>query len=217
VSRATDRSVPPTVRSVATAPPDETRRERRRRLGIPRRITLRVVLFILLIAAVPTAAYFAIRWYAYDNWYVSVQKQEIVVKQGRPGGILWFHPKVVDHTRTRTSQLLPSDVAQIRSGVQEPSLVAAKRYVSNLESEYVSIQNAKHAETTTTTTAPTVSQNPASTPTTAPPTVPTTAATTVPTATAAATATATATATTTPTTAATTPTTAATTPTTAAP
>jgi len=51
---------------------------------IPRRITLRVVLFILLIAAVPTAAYFAIRWYAYDNWYLSVQKHEIVVNQGHP-------------------------------------------------------------------------------------------------------------------------------------
>jgi protein phosphatase len=158
VSRATDRSVPSTVRSVATAPLNETRRERRRRLGIPRRITLRVVLFLLLIAAVPTAAYFAIRWYAYDNWYVSAQKQEIVVKQGRPGGVLWFHPRVVDVTSTTTSQVLPTDLAQIRAGVQEPSLLAAKRYVTNLHSEYVSVQNAKRAETnsatTTTTTAP---------------------------------------------------------------
>ena len=158
VSRATDRSVPSTVRSVAPAPPHENRRERRRRLGIPRRITLRVVLFILLIAAVPTGAYFAIRWYAYDNWYVSAQKQEIVVKQGRPGGVLWFHPRVVDVTSTTTSQVLPTDLAQIRAGVQEPSLLAAKRYVTNLHSEYVSVQNAKRAETnsatTTTTTAP---------------------------------------------------------------
>jgi protein phosphatase len=201
VSRATDRSVPPGVRNVAAAPPDETRRERRRRLGIPRRITLRVVLFILLIAAVPTAAYFAIRWYAYDNWYVALQKQQIVVKQGRPGGVLWFHPRVVDVTRTTTSQVLPTDVAQIRAGVQEPSLKAAKRYVTNLADEYVSVQNAKHAETnssTTTTTFPAAG----GTATTTPPTLPTTATTA---ATAAATATA---ATTTVTTGATTATTA---------
>jgi acetaldehyde dehydrogenase/alcohol dehydrogenase len=88
-------------------------------LGIPRRITVRVILFAFLIAAVPVGAFYAIRWYAYDNWYVAVQKQEIVVKQGRPGGVLWFHPRVVDNTRTTTSQLLPSDVAQIRAGVQE--------------------------------------------------------------------------------------------------
>jgi PPM family protein phosphatase len=156
VARATDRSAPPSAPSVPTPPPDETRRERRRRLGIQRRITLRVVLFVLLVAAVPTAAYFAIRWYAYDNWYLSVQKKEIVVQQGHPGGVLWFHPRVVDHTRTTTSQLLPSDVAQIRSGVQEPSLLAAKRYVTNLHNEYVSVQKAKNHKTnsTTTTTVP---------------------------------------------------------------
>ena len=89
---------------------------------------------------------------------MAVQKQEIVVKQGRPGGVLWFHPRVVDNTRTTTSQLLPSDVAQIRAGVQEPSLLAAKHYVTNLANKYVSVENAKRAETnsstTTTTTAP---------------------------------------------------------------
>jgi protein phosphatase len=159
VARATDRSAPPSARSEATVPPDETRRQRRRRLGIQRRITLRVLLFVLLVAAVPTAAYFAIRWYAYDNWYLSVQKSEIVIQQGHPGGVLWFRPKVVDRTGTTTSQLLPTDVAQIRSGVQEPSLVAAKRYITNLRNEYVSVQNAKQASTTTTTTT-TVPTNP---------------------------------------------------------
>jgi PPM family protein phosphatase len=175
VARATDRSAPPSAPSVPTAPPDETRRQRRRRLGLQRRITLRVVLFVLLVAAVPTAAYFAIRWYAYDNWYLSVQKNEIIVKQGHPGGILWFHPKVVDHTGITTSQLLATDVAQIRSGVQEPSLLAAKRYVANLHNEYVSVQNAKHPKTNATTTTTTVPGTP---PPTAPPLSQTTVATT---------------------------------------
>jgi serine/threonine protein phosphatase PrpC len=156
VARATARSAPTSVPSVPAAPPGETRRQRRRRLGIQRRITLRVVLFVLLVAAVPTAAYFAIRWYAYDNWYLSVQKNQIIVKQGHAGGVLWFHPKVVDHTGTTTSQLLPSDVAQIRSGVQEPSLLAARRYVANLHNEYVAVQNARHPTTTPTTTTTTV-------------------------------------------------------------
>jgi protein phosphatase len=174
VARATDRSAPPSAPSVATAPPNETRRERRRRLGIQRRITLRVILFVLLVAAVPTAAYFAIRWYAYDNWYLSVQKKEIVVQQGHPGGVLWFHPRIVDHTGTTTSQLLPTDVAQIRAGVQEPSLLAATRYVANLHNEYVSVQDAKHPKTNSTTTTTTTTVP--GTPPTAPPTV--TAATT---------------------------------------
>ena len=173
VARATDRSAVSPPPSVATPPPDETRRQRRRRLGIQRRVTLRVVLFILLIAAVPTGAYFAIRWYAYDNWYVAVQNQQIVVKRGHPGGVLWFHPRVVKETGVTTSQLLPTDVAQIRAGVQEPSLVAATRYVANLQNEYTSVQNAKHPPTTTTTTTTVPGAPPVSTPTasTTPPAV----------------------------------------------
>ena len=113
VSRSTTR-VPP-----APAPPSasrgrtgkagkkESRGARRRRLGIPRRVTPRVIGFILLIAAVPVAAYFVLRWYAYDNWVVTLQGDQIVVKQGQPGGVLWFHPRVVDRSRYTTSMINP--------------------------------------------------------------------------------------------------------------
>jgi serine/threonine protein phosphatase PrpC len=158
VARSSIRSAALAPSPATAAPPNESRGTRRRRLGIPRRITVRVVLFTLLVLAIPTGAYFAIRWYAYDNWYVSIQKNEVVVKQGHPGGILWFHPRVVDHTGTTTAQLLSTGVAQIRAGVSEPSLPAAKHYVANLHAEYLTIQAAKkakaHASTTTTTTLP---------------------------------------------------------------
>ena len=74
-------------------------RGRRRRLGIPRRITFRVVFFIILVVAIPVGAFYAVRWYAYDNWFLAIQNNQIVVKQGHPGGVLWFHPRVVDKTR----------------------------------------------------------------------------------------------------------------------
>jgi PPM family protein phosphatase len=154
VSRATVRSAVQAPPVVAPPPPNESRGARRRRLGIQRRITVRVVLFVLLVAAIPTAAYFAIRWYAYDNWFLSVQKGEIVVQQGHPGGILWFHPRVVDRTGVTTSQLLSADVDQIRSGVQEPSLADAKHYVANLHGQYLRVQAAERAKSTTTTTVP---------------------------------------------------------------
>ena len=157
VARATDRSAVSPPPSVATVPPDETAAQRRRRLGIPRRITLRVVLFILLIAAIPTGAFFAIRWYAYDNWFLAIQNDQIVVKQGHPGGVLWFHPRVVEKTGVTTSQLLPTGVAQIRAGVQEPSLVAATHYVANLQTSTPACRTPRHATrpaTTTTTTVP---------------------------------------------------------------
>jgi hypothetical protein len=171
VARATVRSAaPPPLPQAAVVPPNESRGARRRRLGIPRRITPRVVLFVLLVAAIPTAAFFAIRWYAYDNWFIAIQKSAIVVKQGHPGGVLWFHPRVVDKTKVTTSRIPSSGVDQIRQGgVQEPSLKAAKSYVANLHNEYLNAIEAKKASQkgaspgSTTTTFPGVAGTPTGT------------------------------------------------------
>ena len=127
VARSTTRVPPPPVERV---PEKENRAARRRRLGVPRRITPRVIGFILLVAAVPVAAYFVLRWYAYDNWVVTVQGNQVVVKQGQQGGVLWFHPKIVDRTGYTVSQIDPNAVAPVKSGVQESSLDAAKHYVN---------------------------------------------------------------------------------------
>ncbi len=171
MARATVRSAAvSTLPPSAVVPPNESRGARRRRLGIPRRITLRVVLFIVLVAAIPVGAFFAIRWYAYDNWFIAIQKSQIVVKQGHPGGVLWFHPRVVDKTKVTTSEILSGGTDQIRAGgVQEPSLQAAKRYVANLHDEYLKAAAAKRASqqgagsSSTTTTFPGAGQTPTAT------------------------------------------------------
>ncbi len=163
VARATARVPPPPVQRV---PEKESRGARRRRLGVPRRITPRVIGFILLMAAVPVAAYFVLRWYAYDNFVVTVQGNQVVVKQGQPGGVLWFHPKIVDQTGYTMNQLEPSAVAPVKAGVQEPSLDAAKGYVNMITASTTT------TTVTTTTTTPLRGSNPAppvvSTTTTAP-------------------------------------------------
>ncbi len=127
VARATVRSAAVTSSPLTPeAPPNESRGARRRRLGIPRRITFRVVFFVLLVAAIPVAAFYAVRWYAYDNWFLAIQNNQIVVKQGHPAGVLWFHPRVVEKTKVKTSEVPAAGAAQIRAVVQEPSLRAAQ-------------------------------------------------------------------------------------------
>jgi hypothetical protein len=145
VARATTR-VPP-ERHAVVQPEKESRGARRRRLGIPRRVTFRVIGFLILVAGIAVAAYFVLRWYAYDNWIVTTEGDQIVVKQGQPGGVLWFHPRVVDRTGHTTSQIPPAAVGPVHAGVQESSLHAAQSYVENLVS----------AATTTTTTTTTTS------------------------------------------------------------
>jgi hypothetical protein len=148
VARSTARVPPPPGRrGTGTDEPEgkESRGARRRRLGIPRRITPRVVGFVLLVAAVPVAAYFVLRWYAYDNFIVTTQGNQIVVLQGQPGGVLWFHPRVVDDTGVTSEQVLPAAAGAVRSGVQKPSLQSAQSYVT-------SITTIPPVTTTTTTT-----------------------------------------------------------------
>jgi len=145
VARSTTR-VPPTPVPRRETSEKESRGARRRRLGIPRRVTPRVIGFILLVAAVPVAAYYVLRWYAYDNWTVTLQGNQIVVKQGQVGGVLWFHPKVVYRPAGVTTTKIPFvAIAPVRAGIQEPSLRAAKDYIGRLTTT---------TSTTTTTTIP---------------------------------------------------------------
>jgi PPM family protein phosphatase len=131
----------------------ESRGARRRRLGIPRRVTPRVILFVLLLAAVPIAAYFVIRWYAYDNWTVTLRGDQVVITQGQPGGVLWFHPRVVERTHKTTTDIPFVSVAAVKAGVQEPSLAAAHNYIRSLLAQKASTTTTTTSSTTSTTSA----------------------------------------------------------------
>ena len=174
VARSTTRVPPPPGRRGDDKPQGkESRGARRRRLGIPRRITPRVIGFVLLVAAVPVAAYYVLKWYAYDNWVVTSQGEQIVVKQGQPGGVLWFHPRIVDHTGYTTLDVSPTAIGALRAGVQWPSLQSARKYVTSITTTTTS------TTTTTTTTLPArrIVVTPHSSPTTTPTTVPVTTTT----------------------------------------
>jgi PPM family protein phosphatase len=144
VARATTRVPPPPPPEVK--PAKESRAERRRRLGVPRRVTFRVIGFVLLVAAVPIAAYYVLRWYAYDNYIVTTHGDQVVVVQGQPGGVLWFHPRIVDRTGVTTDRLAPDAVAPIKAGVSEASLRKAQQYIASVTTTSTT--------TTTTTTTP---------------------------------------------------------------
>lgn len=160
------------------------RRRQRRLAGIPRRVTFRVLLFVVLLAVVVAAAYFFVRWYATDNWFVTVQGDRVVIYQGRPGGFLWFQPTLVQRTDLTTAEVLPYRLGALEADKQEPSLAQARGYVANLRQEYQSQQriangqgtgSASASTSTTTTTAPPAPAGTASTSPTTTVTVPATA------------------------------------------
>ena len=127
----------------------------RQRRHAPRRITFRVLLFLILLAALAYGAWYVIKTYVDDSYYVGLENRELVVYQGRPGGFLGMEPKIVTRTGVKESQVDPNVLHALRAGVQEPTRSAATRYVSQLVVARCSIVNppATCATTTTTTTA----------------------------------------------------------------
>ncbi len=161
-----------------------SRGERRRQgslTGLTRWITVRVVVFAVLILAVIGVAYGFVRWYATDNWYVTIEGNHVVIYQGRPGGLLWFDARLVERTPVTSTSVPSFQIHALLAGKDEPSLAAARRYVHNIHQEYLSLTSPSPPPTTaplptttlspsTTTTAPlpTTTLSPSTT-TTAPP------------------------------------------------
>ena len=101
-----------------------------------RTLTTRVLLFILLIAGVVVGAVYFLRWYANANYFVKAENSKIVIYRGRQGGLLWYQPSKVATTSSTLADVPPAFRSIVRSGVDEPTLAAAKTYVSRLVAGY---------------------------------------------------------------------------------
>ena len=110
---------------------------RRKRLGMRRAITFRVFLFVLLVAGVIVGAVYFLRWYENSNYYVISKGNQVVIYQGREGGLLWFKPKVVKVTDTKVNHVLALRRSDLAAGVDEPTLKAAELYAKKLTAEYL--------------------------------------------------------------------------------
>ncbi|MGC8463278.1 MAG: Stp1/IreP family PP2C-type Ser/Thr phosphatase [Acidimicrobiales bacterium] len=109
------------------------RRRARRSARARRLVTVRTVLFAVLVAVVLVAAYSAVRWFDTSSYFVGLDGKELVIYQGRIGGLLWYHPVAVERTGVTTADVDPTYVPVLRGGVEEPSVAAARTYVRNLE------------------------------------------------------------------------------------
>jgi PPM family protein phosphatase len=114
---------------------------------------------------VGTAVY-AMAWYARGAYYVGLDQEQVAIFRGRPGGMLWFDPTLVERKQQPAgSELLPAQRTELEAGHEVSSKAAADRYVNNLRQEV----EARRATTTTTTLVPTTTS------TSLPPTTTTTA------------------------------------------
>ncbi len=149
--------------------PPSKRYDPRTGARIPRRITFRVLLFLVVLGGLAYASYAAIRWYVNDSYFVGLSHDQVVIYQGRPGGFVGMNPKIVKRTQMTVDQVPSYKVPDLKSGVQESSLKAAKGYVTSLQQSICALQQPPaYCSTATAPSAPgaTSSTIPTSTPAT---------------------------------------------------
>jgi protein phosphatase len=109
-----------------------SRRKARKAARGRRLVTLRSLLFAVLVAAVVVGGWLVVRWYDSNAYYVGVTDNELVIYHGRVGGGVLYSPVEVQRTGVTTSDVPPYVVPQLVKGVPESSLAAAQSYVANL-------------------------------------------------------------------------------------
>lgn len=138
----------------APPPPDEPDPEASR----PRAITIRSLAFVVAVVVLLGAGAFLAYRYAQDTYHVGVEGDDVVIYQGRPGGLLWFDPDLVERTDIEIDDVPPAVRDDLERGVSQPTLERARRYVANLEDR---IESSRPPVTTTTTTTTTQAPPPA--------------------------------------------------------
>jgi protein phosphatase len=134
-----------TTQAVPTQParPPRTRAARQA-------MTVRTVGFVIAVLAIIGLAVVAITWYAKGSYYVGARRGNVAIFRGRPGGFLWVKPTLKERTDLKLADVPPSRRERVTEGQAEPTLRAARHYITNLRSEAAAL-----AATTTTTAAPT--------------------------------------------------------------
>ena len=114
----------------SAAPPSAAPGPTERAVPVPKRVTGRVVAFVLALCIVVVGAIACLGWYARSAYFVTLSKGRITIFQGRPGGVLWFQPTLVERTAYGPSAVLAYNLPPLTAGVVEPSLADARSYLA---------------------------------------------------------------------------------------
>lgn len=98
-------------------------------------VTMRVILYAVLLVGLLGGVAGTVGWYVQNAYYVTLNRGEVVIYHGHIGGMLWFQPSLIQHTGITTKQVIPPLLPALKKGVQETSLAAAEAYVQTLSKD----------------------------------------------------------------------------------
>ncbi len=100
----------------------------------PRRANrMRMFVFLVCFLAVLGLAIGGFAAYATNAWFVDTVANEVVIHQGRPGGVLFIEPQAVQSTGIDINDLNPASRGRVDDVPVFSSLDDAEQFVSNLE------------------------------------------------------------------------------------
>jgi serine/threonine protein phosphatase PrpC len=95
-------------------------------------ITTRALTIAFALILVLVGFFLATGWYARNSYHVGLAGNEVVIYQGRVGGMLWFDPTLEERTGVLVSELTEEDFETITDGIETASLDGANGFVSDL-------------------------------------------------------------------------------------
>lgn len=125
----------------------------RRSASLGASLTWRVGAFAAAVVAIIALAFGFVWWTGTRTYYVGVDDQEnVTIYRGKPGGVLWIEPEVVEVTSMTLSEVPATSRDAVIAGVEEPSLAAAHRYIDNMIEQMASSSSTTTSSTSSTTT-----------------------------------------------------------------
>ncbi len=100
----------------------------------PRGSRRRSLISIAVVVVILGAGIWLVGTYARDNYYVGFDQDQIVIYQGRPGGVLWFDPTVEEPTPFLRVDLTDALALEVDANPEFGSFDAARDYLAALES-----------------------------------------------------------------------------------
>jgi PPM family protein phosphatase len=155
---------PPSAQ-IAPEPADHAIREVRE--PRPPIFTVRLMFFLFAFVLVLLIALGAVVWIGRRTYYVAFDDaNQVVIYQGRPGGVLWINPTKAEVTGLTRDEIPSALLPTLEKGHDVSSLSAGRRYVENLREEIARVQATGTTSSTTistTTLAPPIAAAPSAT------------------------------------------------------
>jgi serine/threonine protein phosphatase PrpC len=119
-------------------------------------VTFRVLVFVILLAGLLAGTAWVVLWFNQSTYFVTLRDKRVVIYQGRPGGLLWLKPVLIETSQVTESDLLAQTVPVLKAGILESSLSGAENIVAHLKNERLNVVSANTTTSSTSTTSTTL-------------------------------------------------------------